>query len=450
MIVVFDANRRTESVTESFLRNGRVRGACQAETAGGRTTHRAKLSPVDLEPQVIGDDELIEFFAAVQKGFGRTALDENDEYPGHLLTTDRTFAVRDDDTIVSTAGSFAFDVTVPGGARIPMAAVTMVTVHPTHRRRGVLRRVMDAQLDDVARRGEPLAGLTASEASIYERFGYGTSTFTTDWDLESEYARMHQIPDGGRRVKFVDAEEAATAAHDVYSRLAPTRIGELTRPADWWPRLFAPRSRGPRFFTVVHEGPDHTPDAFARYTLDNHWPDGVAADVLRVLELQAVDAEAEAAMWNYLFGIDLVGTIKAVDRPVDDPLRWRLPDARRMRVRQLRDHLWVRVLDVAAALSARTYATEDALVLGLHDEFRPENSGCWLIDGGPEGATCTRTDRAGDVELSAADLGALYLGGVPVSILAAAGRVRELTAGAVSRADRMLLVHPSPWCTTHF
>jgi predicted acetyltransferase len=121
-----------------------------------------------------------------------------------------------------------------------------------------------------------------------------------------------------------------------------------------------------------------------------------------------------------------------------------------MRVRQLRDHLWVRVVDVAATFSARTYSADDALVLELIDDFRPQNSGAWLIDGGPDGATCARTDRAADLSLSAADLGALSLGGVPASTLAAAGRVRELTSGAVARADRMLLAHPSPWCTTHF
>src|SRR5215218_3884862 len=172
---------------------------------------------VDLEPHVIRDDELLEFFAAVQTGFGRTVLDDDDEYPAHLLTADRAYAVRDGDTIVSTAGSFAFDLTVPGGARLPMAAVTMVTVHPTHRRRGVLRRVMDAQLDDVARLGEPLAGLTASEASIYERFGYGTATFTTNWELESEYAHLQhpQDRDGGR-VRLVDADAAAEVAHELY------------------------------------------------------------------------------------------------------------------------------------------------------------------------------------------------------------------------------------------
>jgi len=405
---------------------------------------------MDLDLGSVHDDGFGDFLLAVQAGFGRTTTDESDEYPAHLLTPDRSLAVRDGGRVVATAGAYSFDLTVPGGAQLPMAGVCCVTVHPTHRRRGLLRRMVDAQLDDVAARGEPLAGLTASEASIYERFGYGTATFTTRWELESDHARLQPTPVSNGSVRIVDAAAAATAAHAVYSRIAPTRVGELARPAAWWPRLFRPGERGPRFFTVVHDGPDGTPDAFARYVLEDRWPDGVAANTLRVLEIQAVDAEAEASMWSYLFGVDLVGTITAGERPVDDPLRWRLPDARRLRVRQLRDHLWVRVLDVATALSARTYGAHDALVLEVVDGFRPANSGRWLLDGGPDGATCTRTDRAADLVLHAADLGALYLGGVPASTLAAAGRVREITSGAVARGDALFLVQPSPWCTTHF
>ena len=143
---------------------------------------------MDLDLRTLHDEELGDFLRAVSIGFGRTTPDEDDEYPGHLLTAERAFAARDDDAIVATAASYSFRVTVPGGAQVPMAAVCMVTVQPTHRRRGVLRRMMDEQLDDVARRGEPLAALTASEASIYERFGYGTATFTTGWELASEYA----------------------------------------------------------------------------------------------------------------------------------------------------------------------------------------------------------------------------------------------------------------------
>jgi len=310
--------------------------------------------------------------------------------------------------------------------------------------------MMDEQLDDVARRGEPLALLTASEASIYARFGYGAATFTTKWELASEYASVQPSAPTTGTIRLVDGDAAVKAAQAVYDTAASARVGEIERPPEWWTPLFARGARAARYFTAVHDAPDGTPDAFARYALEQQWPDGVPGHTLRVTEVQAVDSDAEAALWSYLFGVDLVGTIAACDRPVDDPLRWRLPDARRMRVRELRDHLWVRIVDVAAALAARTYGTDDALVVELVDEFRPANGGHWLIEGGPHGATCTRTDRAADLALTAPDLGAVYLGGVAVSTLAAAGRVRELTSGAVPRADSFFLVHPSPWCTTHF
>ena len=264
---------------------------------------------------------------------------------------------------------------MPGGAQLPMAAVAMVTVHPTHRRRGVLRSMMAAQLDDVAQRGEPLAGLTASEASIYERFGYGTAHVHDELGARAHShapARSTRRRPTDGRVRVVDAAAAESAAHAVYSRVARRAWASCHGPEAWWPKLFAPGAQWP---AVLHRGarrrrrhprrvrPLHDRRALARRRR--------RTARCRVMEIQGVDADAEAAMWSFLFGIDLVGTITASERPVDDPLRWRLPDPRRMRVRELRDHLWVRVLDVAAALSARTYGADDALVLELVDEFRP-------------------------------------------------------------------------------
>jgi predicted acetyltransferase len=236
----------------------------------------------------------------------------------------------------------------------------------------------------------------------------------------------------------------------VYDAAAGGRVGEIDRVAKWWDPIFDPGRTGAKFFTAVHEAADGQLDAFARYAIDSRWPDGVPASMLRVIEIHGTDADAEAALWAYLFGIDLVGTVQATDRPVDEPLRWRLPDPRRMRVRELRDHLWLRVVDVAAALGARTYGAEDALVVELVDTFRPANRGRWRIEGGPDGATCARTDREPDLVITAPDLAALYLGGVAASTLAAAGRIGERSAGAVRRADRFFGVQPLPWCTTHF
>jgi predicted acetyltransferase len=383
-------------------------------------------------------------------GFGMTAPGGSDEFPVHLLTADRTLAVFDRGAIVATAGAFPVRIVVPGGARVAVAGVTMVTVHPTHRRQGLLRSLMDEQLDDVAHRGEPLAALTASEASIYERFGYGTATMSTRSELSSEYATLAVPATTGGSVRIVDGAEAQAAARVVYDAGAATRIGEIERVPEWWGPIFTPGPTGARFFTAVHDAPDGRPDAFARYAIDAQWPDGIPSSVLRVLEIQASDADAEAAMWHYLFGIDLVGTVQVGDRPADDPLRWRLTDPRRMRVRELRDMLWVRVVDPAAALGARTYGVDDALVLELVDPFRPANEGRWRIEGGADGASCVRTDRGPDLTVTAPDLGAMYLGGVAASTLAAAGRVHEQTDGALRRADRFFGVHPLPWCTTHF
>src|SRR5438067_1660498 len=175
---------------------------------------------LDLDP--VRDEELGEFLRAVMTGFGSTAPDENDEYPVHLLPAERCLAVRDEDTIIATAGAIPLRLTVPGGARVAVAGVSVVTVHPTHRRQGLLRRMMDEQLADVERRGEPLATLTASEASIYERFGYGLATFTTRWELESEHAtlRAPAAPGGNGAVRLVESDAAVAAAKSIYDTVS--------------------------------------------------------------------------------------------------------------------------------------------------------------------------------------------------------------------------------------
>jgi predicted acetyltransferase len=419
---------------------------------------------MDLELRAPRADEMDAFVTATSIPFGSPTTSA--EHAAFVAGVDRErcLAVFDDDAIVATAGAHSFELTVPGLRRVAAAGVTVVGVHPTHRRRGLLRWMMDVQLDDVARRGEPLALLTASESSIYERFGYGTGTFTTSWELESEHARLVEPPAPGGRVRLARGEDALRVALQVYETVSARSIGEIRRDEWWWrDRVYSPapapaQARGDAtrgeggepFFTAVHESADGTADGFARYAIRQHWPDGVAANVLTVHELHALDGDAEGALWDYLFGIDLIGTIEASARPVDDSLRWRLADPRRIRSRKLRDFLWVRVVDVGGALSARRYGADDSLVLELTDAFRPENGGRWRLEAEAGSASCTRTGDGPDLALSAPDLGALYLGGVSVATLARAGRVRELRQQAVSRADRMFAVHPLPWCTTQF
>ncbi|HEX5587709.1 MAG TPA: GNAT family N-acetyltransferase [Acidimicrobiia bacterium] len=409
---------------------------------------------MDLELRPIVEDERPAFFRAISTGFGDIPRDEQLGPWGLDLEPDRTLAVFDDDEIVGTAGAYSFALTVPGGVQVPTAGVTVVTVRPTHRRRGLLVGMMDAQLDDVARRGEPLAALTASESLIYGRFGYGQATVVTRWELDTDFAALTSPPDTGGRLRLVDPAAAPALVGPVYDHAARARVGEVSRGPGWWTHLYDQRRARARddrpFFTVVHE--DHTGavDGFARYSVEQHWPHGQAGHTLHAHEVVATRPDTETALWRYLLDVDLVATVATVDRPLDEQLRWRLVDPRRLRVTTTVDHLWVRVVDVGAALAARTYGADDALVLELVDGFRPANSGCWLVDGGPDGAACARTDREPDLTLSIADVGALYLGGVDATTLARARRVEERTSGAVTRADAFFASHPAPWCSTHF
>jgi predicted acetyltransferase len=398
-------------------------------------------------------DELPAFSRAVATAFGSIGTDSEVSEWVSGLEAERTIAAFDGDTIVGTAGAFTFELTVPGGALVPAAGVTVVGVHPTHRRRGLLRRMMDTQLDDVAARGEPLAVLNASESVIYSRFGYGLATFITHWTMRTEGTVLASPSRAEGRIRLVEPKDASTIVPVLYDTARKRRVGEVTRGADVWQHQFGdrPDGKGPRkVFTAIHESKDGQPDGYARYRVQEDWSNGIAAHTIEVRDLCALDDEIDAAMWQFLLDIDLVANIKAQSRPVDEPLRFRLADPRRLATTQVTDHLWVRVLDPAVALAARTYTGDDAIVLDLTDAFRPANDGRWAITPTGGSATVERTKTAPDLSLGASDLGSLYLGGVSATTLARAGRVTEQTDGALARADRLFGVQPAPCCLTHF
>jgi predicted acetyltransferase len=406
---------------------------------------------MDLDIRPVEDDQLADFRRATTVAFGSLTGDP-DEW-GNGLEAGRTLAVFDGDAIVGTAGALSFELTVPGGALVPTAGVTMVGVHPTHRRRGLLVRMMQRQLADVAARGEPLAVLTASEAGIYSRFGYGLATFSSFWTLPTEGTEFARPGEVEGRFRLLEPKDALAVVPAVYDAARKRHVGEVTRHDDYWAYAFGERSqgRGPRpAFTVVHESNDGQVDGFARYRIREDWSGGIAAHTLEVLDLYARDDEVEASLWQFIVDVDLVAYVKGVGRPLDDPIRFRLADPRRVRINEVTDHLWVRVVDPGGALAARRYRVEDRLVIELADPFLPANEGRWVVEGGPDGADARRTDDAPDLALSAPELGALYLGGVSAATLARSGAVAEITAGAIARADRFLGVTPLPWCRTDF
>jgi predicted acetyltransferase len=405
-----------------------------------------------MEIRPITPDELGEFTLAAEAAFSVRPSDEDLERFRKLVEYDRTVAVFDDGQIVATADAFSFELTLPGLTRAPVAGVSAVGVLPTHRRRGLLREMMRLQLEDVRQRGEALAVLTASESLIYSRFGYGLATSQLRLEIERQHASLARPWDGPGRVWMVPSARELEVLEPLYERLRVRQVGALERSHARWAGLLtasAPEGYGPRF-TAAYETSDGRVDGAVMYRVKANWEHGSAQNSLLVTALFAGTTAAYAALWHFVSGVDLVRTIALPGRPVDDPLRWMLADPRRLRVAALVDDLWLRIVDVPAALSARRYVTSGELVLDVTDPFLPDLAGRFRVAGGPDGATCEPTDAHADVELSVADLGALYLGGARFSTLARAGRVREMTQGALQRGDAMFQTDPAPWCGTPF
>jgi predicted acetyltransferase len=403
--------------------------------------------PVEYRP--IDPDEYEDFLEVDRIGFGMAPRKEELPDTWARGELERAFGAFDGGRIVGVGRNYSFEVTVPGGMLLPAGAVSWISVLPTHRRRGVLSGMMDALQRDSRERGEPVSILTASESSIYGRFGYGVATWRLGITVERAHARFaREFTDEGR-VRYLTDDESLKVFPPVYDTVRRRRTGMVSRPDFWWPsemRLlaedFAPS------FRVVHEGRDGTVDGFALYGLGGNWDGGISVKRLTVVDLQTTTLAARAALWRFLFGVDLVHTVAAVNLPADEPLRFMLADSRRVRVDYLNDGMWLRVLDEAAALRTRTYACADRLVLDVH---RPDGSLVTLeIEGGPDGAECRPTSAEADLALGTSQLGSVFLGGVAFSQLFQAGLVDELRPGALARADAMFAAQPVPAMTSWF
>jgi predicted acetyltransferase len=409
---------------------------------------------IDLRP--VDSDEFADFISVTFAAFGNVPTPEQLEDDLSIGDLDRSLAAVEAGRFVGAAGAYAFDLTLPGGTTTPVAGVTWVGVLPTHRRKGILRSIMARQLDDVAERGESVAILTASEAVIYGRFGYGVATHFTEVELDPYRADLSPLASESGRVRLLSPDEARKIVPAVYDAYRLTRPGEVTRHERWWDLTFRDREKWRRGasanFYAIHESASGEPDAYVRYRVKETWDQTVRGNRLIIVEAVGTSPEAEAPLWRYLFEIDLIHTAQAFMRPLDDWLRWRLVDPRSYRITELDDFVWVRLVDVGAALEARRYAVDGSVTFAVDDPFRPANSGTWVLEGGPAGASCRRADATvdADIALDVRDLGATYLGGVKFASLAEAGRVEERTAGALARADAMLNTTPLPFCRTGF
>jgi len=408
--------------------------------------------PYNLRP--ITPNELPAFWQQVGAAFGSIPSDEEvaRQLPGFEF--DRSLGAFAGAGLVGTVVVEATLVSLPGSTSVPAGAIKAATVSPAHRRRGILRAMVAHALADCQERGEPMAVLTASESSIYGRFGFGSAADQAGYAISTAGSAFLGPVAYSGSVECIDFADARGLYPEVCETARRQTPGAIARNAYWWQRYFetplAERIGERSQYHVVARDNSGSCEGFAIYGLKSDWTDGINDFTLEVSQLITTTDDARVALWRYLLDVDLVRKLTTWNSPVDELLRYLLKDPRQLRTRHRTDGLWVRMLDVPAALGARRYAIEGSLVLEVRDGFRPACGGRFLLEGATDGAACRRTSRSPDITLETADLATLFLGGVPFTMLARAQRLREETPGALQRADLMFASSPQPWCMTRF
>jgi predicted acetyltransferase len=351
------------------------------------------------------------------------------------------------DRIIGGAGAFSYRMSVPGGAPIPTAGITVVGVLPTHRRRGVLTALMKEQLEDCRRRGDLAAYLWASEATIYGRFGYGLASQMGAISLAKDRSRFAVSFQARGRVRLVDLEEAARTFPRLYEQVFTQRPGMFSRSKEWWEtrRLFDDPARG-------HGGPKHLalleldgkPAGYAIYSVKPDWAWGSSTGAVDIVEVITPTPEAARELWRWLLEFDWTSEFHANLLPLDHELFMLVAEPRRLQF-TINDGVWVRLIDVGQALSARTY-NDGEIVLEVEDALLPENAGRWRVNS----SGAERTADTADLQLDISGLGSMYLGGFTFGELVRGSRARELAAGAADRGDALFRTNIKPWCAEIF
>jgi predicted acetyltransferase len=403
-----------------------------------------------LEFRAVPPDGLAEFTKTAGLAFG---FDPNQETDGHyleVLDPARTRCGFDENVMVSTSAAYSLDMTVPGGS-VACGGTTVVTVAPTHRRQGVLRAMMRAHLDDVREHEEPIAALWASDSAIYGRFGYGSAAISYQIEVSREQIGFHRLAPAPPPVRLLDTPEARDLLPPFYESARLRIPGAFHRTAPWWEhrRLADPESArngatAKRFVAV--EGDDGIA-GFAQYRFLSKWDGGHGAGKVMVQELQGTTPESWSGLWGYLLGHDLTAIIKAPNRPTWDPIFDLLAGERRARASR-QDALWVRIMDIPAALGARRYSAPLDLVFGVDDPMG-DTSGSYRLMARDDGAECRPTTDTPALEIDLEDLSACYLGRSRFAQLARSGRIRGDQA-SLAAADRAFTWSPEPWCPEIF
>ncbi|MER7839667.1 GNAT family N-acetyltransferase [Streptomyces sp. NPDC096040] len=410
-----------------------------------------------VEVRPITEPELADWHRALNTGFLQqpTLTADQLEARRRQFVPGRLLGAFDGPRCVATFRSFAQELTTVGGASVPADAISNVTVTATHRRRGLLTRMMSQDLAAAKERGDVVATLIAAEYPIYGRYGFGPATTLTEWTVEigrTGLGSRWSGPEDGGRIDLVDGDDVRKLGPDLHERIRRGTPGAVSRSELWWQL----RTGAVRFetdwkepFHAVYRSADGEVEGLVAYEADDTWHGKQPDDTATVNWLLGATPAAERALWHYLCSIDWITKVKSGWRSPDDLLPYYLPDPRAARIVTQADWLWVRILDVVRALQARTYETAGSLVLEVVDR-QGLAGGRFRLDTSPAQASCVPTTDAPEITLDIAELASVWLGDQSVARLHALGRVQEARVGAVRKADALLRTSGRPWCPDIF
>jgi predicted acetyltransferase len=402
-------------------------------------------------------DDILPFFEAMSLQFSFDLPEEDEErdaWKQRNLETggiERGMVAEDGDRIVGTLGSFDLDMTVPGGS-VPCAGTTWVSVAPSHRRRGVLRRLMEAHLSEAVEHGDVIAALWASDSAIYGRFGYGRAVESVSIDVNRPMVHFRPNGPASERVEMITKAQAGEILPPLYERIRRDIPGTFARSEPWWNYRHlrdTPERRNGRsaLRIAVSSTPDGRVTGYVMFRVESKFDGGHSDDTVHVVELLGSTPGSWSALWTLVFGLDLATRAKGAFRPLDDPLFELLTGVRRVE-RTLTDTVWVRVLDVERALTSRTYGQPGGITLAIGDAMGIAN-GTYRLEWDGHRIECGGASGPADLEIDVSDLGAAFLGRPAFSAAAMAGTIVG-SHEAAALADRMFGHQRAPYCPEVF
>lgn len=345
--------------------------------------------------------------------------------------------------LVATSLCYRLRLTVPGGASLDAPLLAMVTVAATHRNRGIWQQVSARGFGMLMERDYPILCGVPTRTPMYEVLGAGVATYTRTYNVDPRSAKLRTAP-GPSRAREVTAAEAARCLPPIYDRWCEQTHGALSRDSAWWGDYLQDRSTqrddGSSLSFIVH------PDGFLTYRVLGASPHAYRPPfgTVVVQDFCPITAEAHTELLSALLVLDLFDNI-AIQVPVDDPLPLKLKDQRAAATAGIDDFLWLRIMNIPDALSARQYGADVDIVLEITDPLNVAG-GTFLLQTGDGSGKCTPHDGPADIKIGLGDLGSIYMGAHRPVELSRAGRISELRSGALADLDAAFSVERAPYC----